>query len=251
MLARRLNLAGMERFETFVRSLRIDASLDTPLEILTDPELSEPIEAEIDAEPRRFHSRLEVAEHLTKMLRGDPAGLRNDTGFWSWLSLCWFDELCPEIQDQRQPGDPVRWVAVLDDPRKTCRHLLVGPYQIFQAHKDEPLRAMCLLCGSADKTGPLVHLLASRPSLASCPSVAGVATRLYYQRDAGRNRPGLGSRTPGSPARLIDVLSQLEMNWDLYTLSIEELLALLPSEFDHFSRPATHGHHQRSLLDDL
>ncbi len=74
------------------------------------------------------------------------------------------------------------------------------------------------------------------PSLASCPSVVGAATRLYYNRELGRNRSGLGGKTAGSPRRFLDILSQLELNWDLHSLTIDELLGLLPSEFDHFSR---------------
>lgn len=249
--ARRLNAAGIAKFEEFLQSLRSDPELDPPLEILRDEQFSQPLDAEIDAEPRTFHSRLEVAEHLHRILKGDPAGVRNDPGFWSWLALCWFDDLCPETREQRQPGETARWIADLEDPRRSCRHLLAGPWQIYQAHRDDPQRAICLLCGPPFQTGPLVRLLASRPSLASCPSVVGAATRLYYNRELGRNRSGLGGKAAGSPRRFLDILSQLELNWDLHSLTIDELLGLLPSEFDHFSRISQQKNPQRSLLDGL
>lgn len=251
MHARRLTAAGVERFEQFLQTLRTDPEIDPPLEILGDPMFSEPLDAEIDAEPRAFHSRLEIAEHLHKILKGDPAGLRNDPGFWSWLALCWFDELCPETKEQRQPGENARWIANLDDPRRSCRHLLAGPWQIFQAHRDDPQRAICLLYGTPSQAGPLVRLLAARPSLASCPSVVGAASRLYFNRELGRNRPGLGGQGPGSPRRFLDILCQLELNWDLHSLTVEELLGLLPAEFDHFARTPQQNRSQRSLLDGL
>ncbi len=58
--ARRLNAAGIAKFEEFLQSLRSDPELDPPLEILRDEQFSQPLDAEIDAEPRAFRSRLEL-----------------------------------------------------------------------------------------------------------------------------------------------------------------------------------------------
>ena len=44
------------------------------------------------------------------------------------------------------------------------------------------------------------------------------------------------AKSPGSPRRFADVLSQLDLTWDLHSLSVEQLLELLPSEFDEFHR---------------
>jgi hypothetical protein len=181
------------------------------------------------------------------MLRMDTSTLRTDAGFWCWLSLYWFETLCPVVRDQLKPGDRYRWLADLENPRKTCRHILAGPFQIYRAHRDDPRRAMSLLCGLPTQPGPLVPLIASRPSLVTCNAVVGVATRLYYDAANGRNRPGLSAKSPGSPRRFADVLSQLDLTWDLHSLSIEQLLTLLPSEFDAFHR--TNPKRQRPLIE--
>jgi len=252
MLVRRLNPSGTEQFATFLSLIREDANVDPPKELLTDPGHSTPLDVEVDAEPRRFHSRFEVGEHLARILRGDSATLRNDAGFWNWLSLCWFDELCPHVHDQRQPGEQARWIVELENPRKACRHFLAGPFQIYWAHRDNPRRALSLLCGSLSQPGPLVTAIAAKPSLVTCRAVVGAATRLYYNHATGKNRTGLTAKTPGSPKRFADILSQLDLTWDLHSLSVEELLDLLPPEFDHFHRkdpPASSGPRQLSLLD--
>ncbi len=251
MLARRLTDTGIAQFEAFVNALPKDPDLDAPKELLTASLSSAPLDVDVDAEPREFHSRLETAEHLTRILRGDPTALRNDRGFWTWLSLCWFDELCPVVRERRRPGHAARWIADLDNPRRTWRHLLAGPFQILRAHRDDPQRAMVLLSGSIHRPGPLTPLLASRPSLVTCHAVVGAATRLYYNPATARIRPGLNRNTPGSPRRFTDILSQLDLTWDLHSLSVEELLDLLPAEFDHFHRSTTPGNaiRQRSLLD--
>ncbi len=252
MLARRLNNQGTQQLELFLHQLRDDPHTDAPRELLTDPGTSAPLDAEVNAEPRSFHSRLEVAEHLARILKGDSATLRNDAGFWNWLSLCWFDELCPQHNELRNPGESARWIADLENPRRTCRHFLAGPFQIYWAHRDDPNRALSLLCGAVHQPGPLVTTLAARPSLVTCNAVVGAATRLYYNRATGRNRSGLAAKTPGSPKRFADVLSQLDLTWDLHSLTVEELLDLLPAEFDHFHRdvpPLSSGPRQLSLLD--
>lgn len=251
MLARRLTDTGIAQFAAFLKELSRDRGLDSPGELLTGSHSSAPLDVEVDAEPREFHSRLEAAEHLFRVLRGDPTALRNDSGFWTWLSLCWFDELCPLVRERRRPGHPARWIADLDNPRRTWRHLLAGPFQILRAHCDAPQRAMVLLSGSIHRPGPLTPLLASRPSLVTCHAVVGAATRLYYNPVTARIRPGLNPKNPGSPRRFTDVLSQLDLTWDLHSLSVEELLDLLPAEFDHFHRSSSLEStvRQRSLLD--
>ncbi len=250
MLARRLTLTGIEQFELWLQQLRHDPHLDAPLDLLVGSTSSAPLDVEVDAEFRSFHSRLEAAEHLFRILRGDPSTLRSDRGFWTWLSLCWFDDLCPVVSERRVPGDAARWICDLENPRRACRHLLAGPFQIYRAHRDDPSRALSLLCGSIYQAGPLVSLIASRPSLVTCNAVVGAATRLYYNHQAGRNRPGLSARAPGSPRRFADVLSQLDLTWDLHSLTTDELLALLPSEFDHFHREASAGKSRQRLLLD-
>ena len=247
MLARRLTQTGIEQFDAFLASLKDNPSADAPLDLLTDAATSEPIDMEVEAEVRRFRSRLEVAEHLHRLLRMDSSTLRTDAGFWCWLSLYWFERLCPVVKDRWSPGDRFRWLADLEDPRKTCRHILVGPFQIYRAHRDDPRRAMSLLCGTPSKPGLLVPLIASRPSLVTCNAVVGVATRLYYDAANARNRPGLNSKSPGSPWRFADVLSQLDLTWDLHSLSIDELLRLLPPEFDRFHRKTSNR--QRPLIE--
>lgn len=247
MLARRLTAQGIEQFDSFLVSLRDDSSLDAPTGLLTDTVTSAPIDVEVDAEPREYHSRLEVAEHLNRILRIDSTNLRTDAGFWTWMALCWFETLCPAPNGRWQPGQAHRWIADLEDPRKACWHILAGPYQVYRAHRDDPARALSLLSGPPQQMGALVTLIASRPSLVTCKAVVGAATRLYYDSASGRNRSGLSGRDPGSPRRFADILSQLDLTWDLHSLTTEELLELLPPEFDAFRRRSSPR--QRPLIE--
>lgn len=251
MLARRLTASGIEQFQLFLQQSSHAERVEPPTTLLTDSHTSAALDIELSVRQRHFCSRLELAEHLFGMLRTDTTTLRNDRGFWTWLSLYWFRQLCPVVNQVYQPGNAVRWIADLNHPGRACRHLIAGPFQIYRAHRDNPLRALSLLCDPVSRTSPLVRLIASRPSLVTCRAVVGAATRLFYNSETGKNRSGLNGRGPGSPRRFTDLLNQLDLTWDLHSLTTDELLELLPAEFDHFHRFGVdqRGLRQRTLLD--
>ncbi|MEZ6122229.1 MAG: hypothetical protein R3C49_03510 [Planctomycetaceae bacterium] len=237
MLARRLTAEGIERFEEFLERLKGSPQSRLPTYALTDERLSEPVDVKINVEPLQQTARFAVAEHVFQLLRRDTEALRLDRGFWCWLSLFWFNDLCPTHSGIRIPGDRYRWIAELENTHRVWKHLLAGPYQIFRAHRDHPERARSLLCGSIHQQGDLLAQIASRPSLVTCRAVVGVATRLYYDEGHDRLRRGCSGKGPGSARRFADVLSQLDLTWDLHSLSVPELLQLLPEEFDRFQQP--------------
>jgi hypothetical protein len=59
---------------------------------------------------------------------------------------------------------------------------------------------------------------------------------LYY--DEARDRPKRGSamnvQSPGSLSRFIDIVQQLDLTYDLYSMSGAEIVSLLPPEFDRW-----------------
>ena len=234
MLARRLTKEGIERFENFLERLRDHPNSRLPTHALTDEKLSEAVDVKIQVESIEASSRMGVAEHVFQLLRRDTETLRIDKGFWCWLSLYWFNELCPVVTGERVPGDRYRWIAELDNTHRAYRHMLAGPYQIYRAHRDDPDRARAFLCGPVHQLGELLGQIASRPSLVTCKAVAGAATRLYYDEEDDRLRRGSSGKGAGSARRFADVLSQLDLTWDLHSLTADQLLELLPDEFDRF-----------------
>lgn len=246
MLARRLTKEGVERFENFLERLRDNPNSRLPTNALTDEKLSEAVDVKINVDAIEVRTRMEVAEHVFRLLRRDTETLRIDQGFWCWLSLYWFNDLCPVVTGVRVPGDRYRWIAELDNTRRAYRHLLAGPYQIYRAHRDDPSRARALLCGPVHQLGELLGQIASRPSLVTSKSVTGAVTRLYYDEENDRLRRGCSGKGPGSARRFADVLSQLDLTWDLHSLTVEQLLELLPEEFDRFL--ARQPRHRQLLL---
>jgi hypothetical protein len=238
-LVRRLKPAGIAKFEEYLNSLGAPTPPPRPVELLAQENTSDPLDVSIEIEERKFGSRLEAARYLDSRL--SDSGLRNierDSALWAWLTLFYFDELCPaDATGCRHPGETARYVPQPQNYQRYYRHLLAGPYRIFRAHRDNPERALALLGGPLDRPGEIVEQFASRQELVTNrPLIQGITT-LYWDPGARKPKRGAGGKGTGSPRRLADVLKQFDLTWDLYAMGADNLLGLLPKEFDRF-RPA-------------
>ena len=223
------NTGGINRFEQFLSSeARGTEDLHA---FLGAPGLSTAVSPEIEVEARSFVNRFAAGEYLHSLF-GDSNifNLDEDRGIWAWLSAFFFDQLCPV---GTKPGMEYRWVPAVNSFRNYYRHLLAGPYFIYRAHQDNPQLALAVLATPLHRPGDIVEQLASRQELVTNHSVMAAATRLYIGED-GLPKPRAAGRGAGSARRLADVLTQLDLTWDLYDLSTEKLLELLPAEFDEF-----------------
>lgn len=231
---RRLTQTGIEQFRDYLKKLREGATAGPDRSLLTDPKASEPFDRPGSIEDRSFPTRLELARYLTEVFDGIEE-LEEDVGFWSWLSLFYFDQVCPLGPDgRRQPGRDYRHIL---EPGYLYghRHLLGGPFLVYRLHGE---RARLLLSTKIHQENDFHHELASRQTLISNPTIMEAADRLYFDERTGRPKPGAqdSKRAPGTLRRFIDVVQQLDLNYDLHSMTADALLGLLPSEFDQWRR---------------
>mgnify|MGYP003460624014 CR=1 FL=1 len=88
---------------------------------------------------------------------------------------------------------------------------------------------------SVTQHGQFVYQLGYRRDLINNRGLVEAIDLLYW--NARTKRPKRGATTesrPGNLRRLIAVLQQLELNYDLYGMSAREILTLLPDEFSAF-----------------
>ena len=240
MIARRLTDSGMSKFAQFLDSLSGELPMDYPEALLEDDEDAPVHEQRIEVESRQFEDRFTAAKYLDERLGSVPA-VEHDKGLWAWLALFYFDQICKVGRDgEYRPGEIARWIPENDNYRKYYRHLLRGPFSIYRLHRDEPVRAMALLCGPLREPGDVVEQLAARQELITNAAVVKTATALYYDHQKKNLRRGAAGRGPGSARRLADLLNQLDVTWDLYGMPSAELMALLPAEFARFQHPGAH-----------
>ena len=232
MKVARLNESGIATFAGWLETLKQGGSVQAPTSLLGNPAATEPLAIQVEIEQRTFATRFEAAEHLFD--RFTAAGLTDvdrDRGLWAWLSLFYFDSVCPIGKGGiRKPGAQPRHIPEPGNFRRYYRHLLGGPYRIYRAHRDDPKRAMALLCQPVNLPGDVVEQLASRQEVVTNPGILDLATKLYVSTTTQRLKP----RADGSARRLIDVLGQFDLTWDLYASTGAELAAVMPKEFAKF-----------------
>ena len=95
---------------------------------------------------------------------------------------------------------------------------------------------MAVLATRVESPGEVVEQLASRQDFVRSPGIMAAATTLYFDPDTASLRKGAaGKDTAGSSRRFVPFVQQLDLTYDLYTLSKERFLEMLPAEYDRFT----------------
>jgi hypothetical protein len=241
MTLRRFNDAGIDEFRQYLDELSANPTLAIPTDLLTDTEYAAPVPPEPEVEPRQFASRMDAARYLDALLsRVTVRDVDRDAGLWAWLSLFYFEQLCPQDKSgRRKAREQARYVPAVTNYQKYYRHLLAGPYRVLRAHRDNPDRALVLLCGPLHKPGEIVEQLVARQEIITNPHAVELATTIYFDVASGSFKRGAAGQGGGSARRLADVLNQFDVTWDLYSMAATGILTKLPKEFDRFLPSAT------------
>ena len=228
----------MDTFAGWLETLKTGGSLLPPTGLLASLDSTESLGTDVEVEARTFASRFEAAEYLhARFTAADLTDVERDRGLWAWLSLFYFDAVCPAGRGgERKPGATARHIPEPGNFQRYYRHLLAGPYRIYRAHREDPARALVVLCQPLDTPGDVVEQLASRQELITNPGIMGLATRLYVDNATQHIKRGAGGKSGGSARRLSDVIEQFDLTWDLYAATVDELVSVMPHEFEKFLR---------------
>ena len=232
---RLLNKDGLVRFHAWLEESRsAKKRLRIPEQLLHDDRYSEPATLLIELPEYAFTSCWDAAEQMALLLAPLPAkelegvdGLGN-RGLWGWLALFYFSQLSPEA-----PGAANRYIPETEGGAfglRYYRHLLAGP---FRLHRQLGDAAKPALISPLPEHNALYNALADHQDLVQNRGLVEAMNLLYFDAKVGKLRRGVSnSQKAGSLARFFPVMHQLEMTYDLLGLSAEEIIELLPSEFD-------------------
>ncbi len=231
MLLRDLNEAGVVRFREYLSLLRSGEAIDPPYEILEDSETSCDIQQEIDVEHKEFEVKEDAGKHLADIITQLPEELQWRPGIWTWLSLFYFDQVCPLRGDgSRKVLKDYRYVLSSDFWHRH-RHLLANPYIVYTLHTG---KGKVMLCGPIHVFSDFNEQIPARQDLLDNPGILDAIDKLYL--DTRGNQPKRGALAkddkPGVLRRLVPVLMQYDLTYDLQGMNSDEILSMLPLEFN-------------------
>ena len=231
MKVRRLNKIGQIEFEDFITRTKQGEILDIPIPLLSDPRTSEAIADDLEIDRKRFNSRYEIGVYLTDLFK--PINIDKylgQSGFWDWFSLLWFDQLCRSQAGIFKPSDLVNWL-LSNDYKHRVRHCIYIPWQMVNRYGIEAQFA----CSKMVERGDIQEQLMQRQKIFGWDAAWRLASAIYSDYAKKGFKQGAASHGAGSSLRYVKFLNQIERTYDIGAMSKEELLELLPKEYDRFA----------------
>ena len=114
------------------------------------------------------------------------------------------------------------------------RHLIGGAYVVYTVYDLGEDISQLLLSTPPYIESKFNHELATRQSFITNKGIMEAAFRLYFDPSLKKPKRGaqLKKKAPGTLYRFIDVIQQLDLNYDLYSMTGNEIISILPAEFD-------------------
>jgi hypothetical protein len=267
MTLRAFTEEGVQRFEDYILELRKGTQVPFPEDLLEGSQtivISNAIQVAAEELP---DDKYKAAKHLYDLLKPlSTVDLKEQSrGIWTWLAAFYFHSIRP-AKVNAPPSAPYHYVYQPQWDRR-YRHLLAFPHELYSLYcvdrgiGTENIRLF--LNGSVRVLGGVIEQLASRQEIVTSRPVVQALTQLYWAPDQEAPKTGITTddrdrskrnkktkrqtrlrkskpRLPGAGGivRFVKVFWQLHLTYDFYSLGVDQILELLPPEFDRYRRPA-------------
>lgn len=234
---KRFNQQGLEVVKEILQDVRQGDLVGRLEGLANDSKITTMAYPGIYVEQKVFTNRRAAADYFHQQFSTIPYDkLRNDPGFWTWLSFYYFDQVCPDVDGRRKVRNDYSYVFMHDRSLYFYRHLLFIAWYIKATTPTYNRLFLNCPLHSLDKFTEEVF---KRLHLTRIKCVFEVLDWLYWDREKGRPRRGVLTRNKTSPGNLITRfptrIRQLERTYDLHCLSACQLLGLLGEEFSQYA----------------
>lgn len=223
--------AGLIEFERVITELKSGNLKDIPENLLYSEEYVSIHEPVVNIEPVDYKNKIDLIPYLANKLNLDASKqLYFDKGLWSWLAAFYFDNICPVDGNGRRKINEMAFY-VLRDPRnfrKFYRHLLAYPSRTYAELRDS---AKIFLVGTFMKRGELTEQLGAYQQIALNKGIIEAANILYWSEEGQNLKRGAAGKGGGSARRLVKIIGQYQLTYDLNSMKGSEIVDLLPHEF--------------------
>lgn len=179
-------------------------------------------------------TRLNVGQALFPYL-GPSKPLRAfaaDRNLWNWLSAVY---LCDQGPDAVKIAGTNRDAWLLNTrSNRYYRHRMFSAFFVYENHLENPNAVNLLLDKSLKYTlGEYGEQILATADIAY--SVGAEVANQLYANPLGGVKSGASSKSPGSVRRLTAAfLNQIKLNVDFKDMTVEQILNVLPEEFDRY-----------------
>jgi hypothetical protein len=228
----RMTDQGKLRFLAFLDSQKTGQPKAFPQELLTS-DFAEVIGGDTAMlDGLQLDDKLATARELNGIVNAlELSSAERDWGFWTWCSAYLFDRLCKKSGGYYTPGETAIWIAEPDNWQRYYRHYLASIWRVYAAHREKEGGLVVLLNGPVNTPGELWGQIAATQTLITNPSMIDAVHHLFWDKKRRARKRGSGG---GSARRLTKVLRQFELTYDFVAMTGDQIVGLLPSEFDRF-----------------
>lgn len=229
---RTFNEEGLNEFERIIGEIRAGGIKEISESLLYEEQYSEIYEPIINIEKVDFKNKNELVPYLVNRLNlKNNKDLYFDKGLWSWLSAFYFDNICPQDGNGNRKLNETAFY-ILRDPKnytKYYRHLLAYPCRLYSELGDA---AKIFLVGTFLKRGEITEQFGAYQEIALNKGILDAANLMYWDNVTGSIKRGAAGKGAGSARRLVRIIRQYQMTYDLNSMKGEEIAGLLPDEFN-------------------
>ena len=232
------NEAGLNAFEQALNEMEHSGTFISLESIVHSEELTTKISSQRVIRVTEFESRMECGIYFFELFESVKLELQSagvdtvtDKGLWSWISAFWGEILIKNSGDKFYVGNRARYILESGTFRD-YRHLLAGPYNLYRASNLNPENIEIAMTKKVTQDNPFFEQIASRREIVSNPAALQIIRSYYFDesKNCGYDQAARGTLA-GDLARFGSVYSQLAVNFDLRSMSPEEISGLLPNEF--------------------
>ena len=238
---RRLTPDGIQHAKEFLAYMREHprAKREPPSELLFGERYSRPFREPVRVERRPFRTRREAAEYFAPRFEPIRHLVAGHAGLWSWLGMYYFADTV-RVRGDEVRLSPIDERFVVDDNdsssyRQRYRHYLWSSWRLFDAHGD----SVAYLLDQEITAFPAI-MQRALGSIFIFNSVGVIQTMLRLYTANGRMKRGFREGF-GGLAKFVLVLSQLERTYDVYGMSPDALVRILPEEFQRWDSQSAPG----------
>ncbi|MCG8451375.1 MAG: hypothetical protein MI725_17555 [Pirellulales bacterium] len=232
MQVRAFNQKGIAAFSDWLEECRQNPAKPLCTELLENDALTQPRSPECHAAKVMLTLKRDAAVHLLEVLSPMPdAVVATDAGLWTWLTLRYFDSVCPAVDGLRSVKNDYYYVFEPNNARHSYRHLLFVSWQIRRIAPDHNRLMLMTPLNSLDAVSTEVM---KRLYLTRIPCIFEVLDTLYWDAERTAPRKGITRNIPtkGNLRHRLPIrIQQLEKTFDLQSVTASQLIDLLGDEF--------------------